>query len=536
MSGNPNPESIEVGDNVEVPGGMDGSVKFVGEVKGKKGYFVGVELSEEWAARGKNNGDAEGVRYFSTSIPGAGIFLPINRAVKRSLPSEDGSVPPTPSTPAYFSNSIRSGSRMQISGQDISPTPSAPKFSQSMLGRAPSPALRPKSRPSLPRPESPLRRSQMGPPPATHTPGRPSLRDVSHNRVAGTGRYVGSPIPGKVMGRTPSRSTLSSSTNRPPGGFVRPPSRIDRDNPQTIPEASAPLSSPPLDGEELTQLRSLLREKNQKIADLTRDFDAHRLDFRNTLDALDLARTETERVYETRIQELTAVNEQFLTEREALSSEGHDVASVAMQLRGLEDVVQELEEGLEDARRGEAEARGEVEFLRGEVERLRAELRWERERGEKLREGMGGDPQRNGSTNRREGLDRGRSGSIAAVKKSSVAGATNGINGVNGVNGPPSSRKQEAEEEDRHEPPATRQAQHEEHGHDGHFDGSEAREQEHEAKRDSSRPQTAHTAPETPPRKEEVADVAPKHDEDKWCALCEQTGHDSVSCPNEEML
>ena len=51
---------IEVGDQVEVPGGMDGAVKFVGEVRGKNGFFVGVELSKKWAHRGKNDGDAEG--------------------------------------------------------------------------------------------------------------------------------------------------------------------------------------------------------------------------------------------------------------------------------------------------------------------------------------------------------------------------------------------------------------------------------------------------------------------------------------------
>ncbi len=51
---------LEVGDMVDVPGGMHGTVKFIGEVKGKKGIFAGVELSREWAARGKNDGDVEG--------------------------------------------------------------------------------------------------------------------------------------------------------------------------------------------------------------------------------------------------------------------------------------------------------------------------------------------------------------------------------------------------------------------------------------------------------------------------------------------
>ncbi len=51
---------IDVGDLVDVPGGMHGTVKFIGSVKGKKGVFAGVELSKEWAPRGKNDGDVDG--------------------------------------------------------------------------------------------------------------------------------------------------------------------------------------------------------------------------------------------------------------------------------------------------------------------------------------------------------------------------------------------------------------------------------------------------------------------------------------------
>lgn len=53
-------QEIEVGDSVNVPGGMYGVVKFIGSVRGKKGVFGGVELSREWAARGKNDGDVDG--------------------------------------------------------------------------------------------------------------------------------------------------------------------------------------------------------------------------------------------------------------------------------------------------------------------------------------------------------------------------------------------------------------------------------------------------------------------------------------------
>ena len=53
-------QNLEVGDTVDVPGGMHGTIKFIGEVKGKKGVFAGVELAREWAARGKNDGDVDG--------------------------------------------------------------------------------------------------------------------------------------------------------------------------------------------------------------------------------------------------------------------------------------------------------------------------------------------------------------------------------------------------------------------------------------------------------------------------------------------
>jgi chromosome segregation ATPase len=124
---------------------------------------------------------------------------------------------------------------------------------------------------------------------------------------------------------------------------------------------------------DVAQLRAFLREKNDKIAMLTSEFDAHRADFRSTIDTLELASTETERVYEKKVEELQEELREY-------QSRSEDVETVAMQLKQLEELVQELEEGLEDARRGEAEARGEVEFLRGEVERGRSELRREREK------------------------------------------------------------------------------------------------------------------------------------------------------------
>jgi dynactin complex subunit len=53
-------DDLAVGDAVNVPGDMFGTVKFVGSVRGKPGRFVGVELDRAFAARGKNGGDVDG--------------------------------------------------------------------------------------------------------------------------------------------------------------------------------------------------------------------------------------------------------------------------------------------------------------------------------------------------------------------------------------------------------------------------------------------------------------------------------------------
>ena len=58
--GRPTGDDVVAGDTVDVPGGMYETVRFVGSVQGKKGTFAGVELDQNFAARGKNNGDVDG--------------------------------------------------------------------------------------------------------------------------------------------------------------------------------------------------------------------------------------------------------------------------------------------------------------------------------------------------------------------------------------------------------------------------------------------------------------------------------------------
>lgn len=366
----------------------------------------------------------------------------MNRAIRRnSPPTSASSFPLTPTTPAGL-YSARAGSAKHFTP----PTPGM-QFSKSVGPgiRAPSPQHK-TSRPSLPRPESPIRRLQSstpGPRPSINTPGG-----------KGGARYAPSPTPGKFsqsvrgtrdagdpakkLGYTPkpglkapprSASVLSqnqaySEDETTPVGaqksnekgslgsissfrekiqpaemranaeeITRLKTQLEERDKQLREQASSlaemesslnevqALMSGDAGGrsrgsteeKDTSQLRSMLREKNEKIAMLTAEFDAHRADFRSTIDTLEMASTETERVYEQRVQDL-------LRELQEYQDRSEDVDNVASQLKQLEELVQELEEGLEDARRGEAEARGEVEFLRGEVERGRSELKREREK------------------------------------------------------------------------------------------------------------------------------------------------------------
>ncbi|KAL1990245.1 hypothetical protein VTN49DRAFT_6084 [Thermomyces lanuginosus] len=367
-------DEIRVGDQVNVPGGMYGVVRYLGPVEGKPGRFAGIELAPEHAARGKNNGDVDGRSYFTTTIPGAGIFVPINNSkyvTKRTV-----TTPPTPSRPSMPANFSKS-----VGPQSV-----------------PRPQVR---RPSLPRPESP----RAAPAPASTTGPKLSLSGLRSPSVgskvqpprSGLNAGARSPLktPSRLSDRPPSRVSVDDEPPTPSARLaprnvtndaevqelrekVRKLEQELQDRDRQLEEQAVTLnelqqSITELEGADGASIRQQLREKNEKIAQLTAEFDSHRADFRSTLDTLEVAASETERVYERRLEEL----QQQVRE---LQDRGEDVETVARQLKQLEELVSELEEGLEDARRGEAEARGEVEFLRGEVERTKLELEKEREK------------------------------------------------------------------------------------------------------------------------------------------------------------
>ncbi|RAL62372.1 hypothetical protein DID88_004938 [Monilinia fructigena] len=397
------PDELEVGDIVDVPGNMYGTVKFVGSVQGKKGVFAGVELSEMFASKGKNNGDVDGIHYFSTAIDGAGIFLPVSRATRRSTPSSYDESPTSLNTPPTLALS-KLGGTGRAAGPFVQKT--RPSMAMPTTSRPESPVRRvANARPSLSTPAQRVTSRYASPAPTnfgqtvrgTQDSKDPSKKVGYTTTTPRTG--VKTPVPPRSVsalgtGNRPGAMNYSDE-DMPPAGIartttngsvgsvssfnakLRPASRSasratsratddeverlklqleDRDRQlkelekslqdmdssvQSLMENTNETTSGhrhsrgSMEDKDVSQLRATIREKNEKIAMLTAEFDQHRADFRSTIDTLEMAGVETER---------------------------------------------ELEEGLEDARRGEAEARGEVEFLRGEVERTRSELRREREK------------------------------------------------------------------------------------------------------------------------------------------------------------
>ncbi|GMG39828.1 unnamed protein product [Ambrosiozyma monospora] len=68
------PQQLPLNAIVELPGGQQAILRYVGSVESKNGVFAGVELMGD--KKGKNSGEHNGKQYFKTSRPNSGLFLP----------------------------------------------------------------------------------------------------------------------------------------------------------------------------------------------------------------------------------------------------------------------------------------------------------------------------------------------------------------------------------------------------------------------------------------------------------------------------
>ncbi|CDK24121.1 unnamed protein product [Kuraishia capsulata CBS 1993] len=70
---------LSIGTTVDLPGGGLGVLRFKGQVEGKTGLFAGVELVGDSVSMGRNSGDFKGRKYFNTRVPNSGLFLPYKK-------------------------------------------------------------------------------------------------------------------------------------------------------------------------------------------------------------------------------------------------------------------------------------------------------------------------------------------------------------------------------------------------------------------------------------------------------------------------
>jgi dynactin complex subunit len=56
-------------------------LRYVGSVSNRPGVFCGLELCNELANKGKNDGDVGGVKYFDVQVSGSGLFVPLRKVV-----------------------------------------------------------------------------------------------------------------------------------------------------------------------------------------------------------------------------------------------------------------------------------------------------------------------------------------------------------------------------------------------------------------------------------------------------------------------
>lgn len=71
-----------IGSRIPFPNSQDSAIlKYVGSVHGHDGVFCGLELCGTLTAKGKNNGDVNGVQYFNVDTPNSGLFVPLRKVI-----------------------------------------------------------------------------------------------------------------------------------------------------------------------------------------------------------------------------------------------------------------------------------------------------------------------------------------------------------------------------------------------------------------------------------------------------------------------
>ncbi|GAA5981430.1 hypothetical protein JCM11641_004760 [Rhodosporidiobolus odoratus] len=209
------PPALAVGADVdfEVAGEkMEGVLRFLGEIEGKAGSWAGVELNNEWAGRGKNDGSVAGVQYFACP-PACGLFLAVGKVTAKPRPKPQSNPPLAGSRAAKYAGMSAKdlASRRLSAATSATPVRATPRRSLSPV--KPSSASSTKPRTSL----SPTKRlsastTSMATPKPTTRLGRPSLGGAMSTPTTAR-KSIGGPS------GTPRAAMGPSSIKRPPSSL-----------------------------------------------------------------------------------------------------------------------------------------------------------------------------------------------------------------------------------------------------------------------------------------------------------------------------
>ncbi|KAG8998402.1 hypothetical protein FRB90_012312 [Tulasnella sp. 427] len=142
----PPPGQWEVGDPVRMENlGMEGTLRFLGEIAGKAGTWAGVELLPGFAGKGKNDGSVAGVHYF-TCAPQCGVFvMPSKLSLSTvAFPPRAPSVASSRASVSAASGRITPSGRVtpsSVRGRPVPVTPVARKPASASVTKTPVPAM-----------------------------------------------------------------------------------------------------------------------------------------------------------------------------------------------------------------------------------------------------------------------------------------------------------------------------------------------------------------------------------------------------------
>jgi hypothetical protein len=325
-----------VGDNVTLPDGQGGILRYVGKIQGKPGEYAGVELTGEDAVHGRHSGSYNGMNYFTTTRPNSGVFITYSKLIASTSAANQNRPPATASV-----------SRRQSARHSLQP-PSTPMASQkatatgSPRGSLARPSVRGQALTTPRRSTAGLFKGTSPKPDDATTPSRRPRQSGLHqamnhhnqdNEVATLTREL-----------KEAREDLAEKDSQ-----LEQQGQLLRDLEQSLEEFQTLANQRQEESntnEEIEKLMRSLEDRDRKLTNLRAEFEEKRQEFRITIDGLQVEMQETSEMYESEIR--------------ALKANMGDAEEVNQRIVELEQMVTSLDNGLKNSQVSEQNARAQL--------------------------------------------------------------------------------------------------------------------------------------------------------------------------------